>query len=283
MKITVPLFSRNRPAGLLAVLTALEALSTGAHDITYPLIVDDDDEKTLECLASWAIHGMLPAGAVQVVGRRDRTLNSRMNDACKAFPADAYYFAPDDGYPLTQHWDRIFKAAHDQGLPAWCWLEHNAPGDATFICLSERWRQALGRAFPEYFPYWFADTWIAEVHLLCFAKPMALINQLAMGGKRGKTQGMRDLRFWLQFFAHTRAERIAEAEHLARAFGFTVSVERERSHFVRQLEQVDAEQMERADAMGQRFGADLGEPTPVYLAAKAKAEELMDRRIVVLH
>ena len=211
------MFSRHRPAGLLSVLTALDALASGTHEITYPLIVDDDDALMRETINYWRQHDMMPAGVFPIVGKRDRTLNARMNEACAAFPAEAYFFGPDDGYPLTQHWDAIFKAAVDQGLPAWCWVEKNAAGDATFICLSEKWRSALGRAFPEYFPYWFADTWIAEVHLLAFAKPIALINQLAMGGKRGKTQGMRELSFWFKFFAHTRDERIAEAEKLAKA------------------------------------------------------------------
>lgn len=282
MKITVPMFSRNRPAGLLSVLTSLEALASGAHEIVYPLIVDDDDELMLETLAYWESHGMMPPNAIPLIGKRDKTLNARMNEACEQFNADAYYFAPDDGFPLAQHWDTIFQAAHQQGLPAWCWIEKNASGDATFICLSEKWRSALGRAFPEYFPYWFADTWIAEVHLLAFGKPIALINQLAMGGKRGTTQGMRELGFWFKFFAHTRGERIQEAERLARAYGFTVKVKAERSHFIKTLEDIDLAQQERIKEFGQRFGADLGEPSPVYIKAKAQAEEIMDKRIVVV-
>lgn len=242
MKITVPLFSRNRPASMLAVLTSLDALSTGHHEITYPLIVDEDDAETLRHLNHWLTAGLLPKGAVPMIGQRDRVLNARMNAIAAQFPADAYFFAPDDGYPLAQHWDTIFAAAHQQGLPAWAWQEKNDPQNVTFICVSEKWRATLGRAFPEYFPYWFADTWIAEVHLLCFAKPIAVINQLGMGGKRGTTQGMRDLRFWFEFFAHTRKERLEEAKKLGRAYGFTVH-ESERAHFIAQLEQIDAVQL----------------------------------------
>ncbi len=277
MKITVPVFSRNRPCGLLSVLTAMDALATGQNEIHYPLIVDEDDSRTLVQLDAW----QLPPNTHPLIGKRDRVLNARMNEAADLYPADAYFFCPDDGYPLEQHWDRIFMAAHAQGLPAWCWQEKNDPGNPTFICVSQRWIDALGHVFPEYFPYWFADTWIAEVHLIAFGTPIPIVNQLGMGGKRGTTQGMRDLEFWFRFFAHTRDERVEEARKLARASGFTLHMH-ERQHFIDQLEANDARQLAAVGKYEVDFAANAEPASETYLAAKARAEEMMDRRIVVL-
>lgn len=273
MKITTVVMSRKRPQGLLSVLTTLDALSTGTHDITYPVLLDTDDSVTLHHLEMWQEDGMLPKNTVPILADRDRTLNARMNEAAEKFPADLYYFSPDDGFPLMQHWDRVFHAAKD--LPAFAWLEKNDPGNATYITVSEKWRKALGRCFPEYFPYWFADTWIAEVHLLAFGKPIAVINQLAVGGKRGRTQGMRDLSFWFKFFAYTRTERIQEAETLAKAYGFTANVLQTRQHFLQQLEEGDQYQQRRVPVYEKGLEANRDEPSPAYMKAKARAEEMM--------
>lgn len=268
MKITIPVMSRNRPAGLLSVLTSLDALATGSNQITYVLVIDDDDQITLEHVEGWT--GMLPKNTHVRCGKRDRTLNARVNAVINEFPADIYCPLPDDGFPLTQHWDGLFQGLGE--LPAFAWCERNDPGNATFIAVSERWRAALGRGYPEYFPFWFADTWILEVHLLAFAKGIGIIQQLAMGGKRGTTQGMRDLKFWFEFFAATRVERIAEAEKVAKAYGFSVDVRKERKEQLAVLEEGSRKQLERVPHYEKMFNADDGDPSEVYIEAKRRAE-----------
>jgi len=259
----------------------MDALATGQNEICYPLIIDEDDHRTIMRLDDWIADQDKPPNVHPLIGKRDKVLNVRMNEAAAQFPADAYFFCPDDGFPLEQHWDRIFMAAHMQGLPTWCWQEKNDPGNPTFICATEKYRATLGRILPEYFPYWFADTWVAEVHLLCFGKPIPIVNQLGMGGKRGTTQGMRDLEFWFRFFAHTRPERMEEAKKLGRAHGFTVH-EHERRHFIEQLEGNDARQLSAVARYEVTFEANKEPPSATYLAAKARAEEMMERRVVVL-
>lgn len=275
--------SRHRPAGLLSVLTSLDALATGSNLITYALLIDSDDDQTRMHVDLWRMNDMLPQNTHVIVGERDKTLNARANEVVGAFAADVYFCPPDDGYPLAQHWDAMFSGLSEQ-LPAFAWQEKNDPGNATFIAITERWRKATGRMFPEYFPFWFSDTWLLEVHLLAFAKPLGIVNQLPMGGKRGKTQGMRDLEFWFRFFAATRIERIAEAEAVAKEFGFTVNVERERRQFMELLEQADASQLQRVPQYEVAFGANEAPETEQYLAAKQRARDWLDaneRRIVV--
>lgn len=269
MKITIPICSRGRPSGLLSVLTSLDALATGQNDISYILITDTDDAETNFHINRWRADGMLPAQTHHVVEERNRTLNARVNEVIGAFPADVYCPLPDDGFPLTQHWDKFFSVL-SQDLPAFAWQEMNDPGNATFIALTERWKRIA--VFPDYFPFWFADTWILEVHLLAFAKGLPIVNQLSMGGKRGKTQGMRDLAFWFDFFARTRVERIAQAKSIARQFGFTLNME-ERKEQLAILEEGSRNQMARVPHYERIFGANEGEPNEMYMAAKKRAEE----------
>lgn len=270
MKITVGLPSRNRPAGLLAVLSAFDALATGSHEITYAVIVDDDDYVTAEQVAHWEKSGMLPKGARIMPGPRTKTVNARFNDAMAAHPADVYMQACDDAFPLAFHWDKLVAGA--QIIPAYSWQECNDPANATYLVLSEAWLRAVGRFYPEYFPFWFADTWIAEVYCIAFAKPIPVVNQLQFGGKRGQTQGMRELRFWFDFFAATRVERIAEAQRVAKAYGFTFDAERDRKEQLAQMRAGDEFQRNRVPAYEAAFRANLGEPSDIYKGAKFRAE-----------
>lgn len=271
MKITIGLPSRNRPAGLLATLTAFNSLATGTNEITYAVILDDDDYVTLEQVAHWEKSGMLPQGVRLFVAPRDKTVNARFNDAMQLCPAEVYSQACDDAFPLAFHWDKLLAGAAGV-LPAFNWQECNDPTNATYPVLTDKWVKAVGRFYPDYFPFWFADTWLAEVFNIAFARPAPVINQLQMGGKRGETQGMRELAFWFELFAATRIERIAEAERVAKAYGFSFNAETDRAPQLAQMRAGDAYQLARVPVYEQAFKANLGEPSVVYKGAKFRAE-----------
>ena len=266
MKISIILPSRIRPAGLLGVVKAYESLSTGNHEVHYSLILDEDDPITVEQAKFWGDAMMFPENTHLCIGPRDKTVNARFNDAVNALPADLYMQACDDGFPISMHWDALAHGA--QVLPAYSWQEANDPANATYPVITERWRAAVGRFYPEYFPFWFADTWIAEVFTLAFAKPFPVINQLQIGGKRGKTQGMRDLKFWFDFFAATRIERIAEAEAVAKAYNFTINVRRDRAEQLKVMEDGDKFQLGRVE-LYEKSLANPGIPSAEYVKAKA--------------
>ena len=216
----------------------------------------------------WEKSGMLPDGTRKFIGARDKTVNARFNEAIAACPASMYIQACDDAYPLAFQWDRLIAGAAQ--MPAFSWQECNDPSNATYLVLSDKWVQAVGRFYPEYFPFWFADTWLAEVYALAFAKPIGVVNQLQMGGKRGSTQGMRELAFWFEFFAATRGERVREATQIAKAYGFSLNMA-ERQEQLRAMEAGDKYQLGRVSMYEQAFKANLGVPSPVYEAAKFKA------------
>ena len=255
------------------MLKCFDALATGLHEITYAVIVDDDDYVTLEQVAHWEKSGMLPQGVRLFCAPRVKTVNARFNEAIAACPADVYMQACDDAFPLAFKWD-VLVAGLVQ-IPAYSWQECNDPTNATYLVISERWRAAVGRFYPEYFPFWFADTWIAEVYTLAFAKPVGVVNQLQMGGKRGQTQGMRELAFWFDFFAATRQERMAEAVAVARAHGFRLNPAQDRAEQLQAMEAGDTYQRSRVSVYEAAFKANLGEPSAVYKAAKFRAEVWM--------
>ncbi len=271
MRITIGLPSRNRPGGLLTVLTALDKLAAGFHDITYAVVLDDDDYVTLEQWQHWQKSGMVPEGARTFIGPRDKTLNARMNEVYRQCPAELYSQVADDQFPMSLHWDQMMFACRN--IPAFCWTEATDADNTTFLVTSHKWFEATGRYTTEHFPFWFADTWLAEVYRLAFGMPISVINQLLMGhGRRPETQGMRDLAFWFEFFAFTRDERVAEAKRVAQAFGEAWT---EKPLELEQMHAWDKFQAERVPAYELQFRANVGVPTPMYVAAKAKAHALM--------
>lgn len=274
MRITIGLPSRNRPAGLLSVLTALDQLATGFHDVTYGVVLDDDDYVTLEQWEHWKKSGMLPGNVKEFIGPRDRTLNARMNDVYRQLPADLYSQVADDQFPMTLHWDNIFYGC--KKLPAFCWMESTDPKNATFLVASHKWLEVTGRYTVEYFPFWFADTWLAEVYRLAFGMPISLIEQLKMGhGRRGGTQGMRDVAFWFKFFAATRVERLEEAKKVAEAYGQEIDLDGQAID-LSEMETADQLQLDHVPKYEGAFRANLGEPSVLYLAAKARAQAWLD-------
>ena len=253
------------------MLTSLDQLATGFHDVTYAVVLDDDDYVTLEQWEHWKKSGMLPPNVREFVGARTKTLNARMNDAYAQCPADVYSQVADDCFPLTHRWDLIFYGCRT--LPAFCWTEMNDPENATFLVVSRKWYEVTGRYTVEHFPSWFADTWLGEVYRLAFGMPISAIEQLGMGGKRGTTQGMRDVAFWFKYFAHTRAERLEEAQKIADAYGLHMKVENERAADLEMMENGDAHQLTQVPRYEAAFKANLGEPSALYLECKARAEK----------
>jgi len=260
MKIDVIVPSRGHPLRLMSVLTCFDALSSGEHEITYRVVCDMDDTPTYKVSDALpfrvAIHsGMGP-------------LSARMNEAAME-ASDIVTGAADDTFPLAQHWDAILAIGVDEGHPAFSWQEVNDPTNTTMLVFSRRWLNAVGRMLPEYFPFWFGDTWVAEVYEMAFLKPLPIVQNLPWGGKRGKTKGMRDLKFWFDFFAATRVERVAEARSVCFAYDRPFEPLPE---MLADMKRRDAEQLSRVPQFEEWFGADQGEPSENYVAMKMRAE-----------
>jgi hypothetical protein len=274
MKITVPLPSRSRPAGLLSALTVFDATSSGEHEITYAVIVDEDDINTIEHIEHWQIAKMLPEGVRLFVGDRMDGLQFRLNEAVRQLPADVYTQATDDFFPLTYHWDKVLVKTAEE-FPAFSWFECADPNMHTCFAMTHKWVDAVGRMYPEWFPFWFADTWVTEVSSFAFNKPVEVVKELKMGNKRGTTQGMFDLRFWFEFFVATRPLRMEEAKRVAAAYGREMG---DNTEAIRRMLFVDGYNFAHVPEYEKKFNANNGVPSEAYKAAYARAKQWMRQK-----
>lgn len=269
MKIAVIIPTRNKPDMLLAVITAYSHLASGNHNVEYFVRIDTDEYDWYVPVVTSIIDR---GGHVQLA---DAPLVPAMKvldlvewDAFKKFDPDAYVLVADDVFPLAQHWDDIIASVIESSkIDAFCWQESGDPHNTSYLIMSKKYVKALPAYLPTWFPFWFVDTWHAEVHLMAFNKPLPIITNLPIGGKRGKTYGMRDLKFWFNFFSSTRPDRIKEAKTLAANFGLEFTYHPDMIEYFKRR---DAAQLAKSAEYEEKFA---GEANPRYDEAKTRAEE----------
>lgn len=262
MKIDVILPSRGNALRLVSVLTCFDALASGNHEVTYHVVCDMDDTLTWKMLSKVSLKIAVHVGSGE--------LAPRLNEAAMQSTADMVTCAADDTFPLAQHWDMVIEAGAQEGVPAFSWQEVNDPTNHTLLVFTRKWLEAIGCMTPEYFPFWFGDTWVAEVFELAFHQPMPIVSTLPWGGKRGKTKGMRDLEFWFKFFAATRVERLTQARAACFAFGGEFEYN---DAMITDMVRRDMEQLTRVPQYNEWFGADVGDPSERYVTMKAFADQ----------
>jgi len=274
MKLALIVPTRGRPRLLQASMTAFDELASGEHEIVYAICCDEDDNVT-RCAAEALQHDI---NAVTVCAPRPLTIGKKMNDAARSIEADAYLWINDDTFPLTQYWDAALADVFEQHrLPIFCWANVHEPAGGCDPVISKRYMEAVGRMLPEHFPFWFADTWVQETYLLAFGEQIATTTLPLLGGRRGKTTGMRDLPFWFEFFAATRIERIEEAQRIADAYGLDVRVAG-RGEILAGLAERDRWQLGRC-AQYQQLWGDTREPSESYIKAKTQAQDWLATHI----
>ena len=265
--------SRGRPLQLVAALTSLRDNESGKHEVRYAVACDVDDQPTIGTLIS--LQAKIPLG--YRVGHRPVSMDALHNQLCLDVPGDVYVCFIDDALCLTKDWDdKIAEvyAANPKGL--WWWQSKGK--DLTLMPItSEAWRVAAGRIFPEYFPFWWGDTWLSEVWVLATEQPLQFAPVEFLDCPK-KTHSMRELKFWHDFYLWLQPERIQEARVMAQKMGYpepTVTgalakiVGSPNPEFVKLIEQHEARQGEQ------------GEPHDGYKIAKERAVELMAHGIVV--
>ena len=277
MHIAVIIPSRGRALSLKGVLVALHSLASGLNRISYTILADKDDPDT-----AWYIEdvremvegapGALTGDTLTIIQDENRLINVRENEIAPALRADAYMPWADDLFPMAQNWDSIIQyAIEEANVPAFSWQEANDPDNHTAIVISRKWYEATGRLFPDYFPFWFADTWMKEVFHFAFGAQMPIVEQLLFGGKRGKTGNMHDLAFWFRVFAETRDERIEDARKVCKAMAMSMP---DHTEVEALFERGDQMQLRAVPRYEQAFGAGSTAPSAYYKEAKARAERL---------
>lgn len=187
-----------------------------------------------------------------------------------------------DDYTIPQPlWASALRDALTDGGTIYYLRDEMHPNFTTFPVVSRETLDAVGFLFAPWFPFWFGDTWWDELGILTGHKQEVPVTVVPQSG-RGKTQGLRDLGFWAEFFEATRGWRIEQAgKLLATRFGSRAS-----PGFV-----AAAEDMERRDAVcasrvqhlrHPAFVAEMGQQSdgrtsPNYMQARKEAEELFER------
>lgn len=264
---------------------------SGKHQVTYAVACDVDDEATIGTLIS--LRAKIPNLAFRV-GHRPVSMDALHNQLARDVPGDVYACFIDDALCLTKDWDDKINevyAENPRGLWWWKSRQMKSPGervegarkkaeDEDFTLMpitSEAWRKAVGRIFPEHFPFWWGDTWLSEVYVLATERTLAFAPVEFLDCPK-TTHNMRELKFWHDFYLWLQPERIAEAKEVAAKMGFLTSpitgalaqvVGMPNPEFVKRIDEHEAAQ------------GDTSEPHEGYCIAKARAVAMMETGIRV--
>jgi hypothetical protein len=163
--ISLLLPTRKRPQGLRTSINSVLSNSSGQHKIEILLGVDDDDQETLDYLASPEFAGLqaqYPHGVVRhFVFKRKGYLNLHeyLNELAPHSKEDLVFFWNDDAIILTPNWD--LEIAPHRNYPGCIRIQcanHQHP-NALFPILHKSWIKTFGKISP----VTHADTWIRFV------------------------------------------------------------------------------------------------------------------------
>lgn len=270
MRILCPIATRGRPLRLAGVLHSLTTLASGRHQIEYRVRVDDDDTQTLDILPDLERE----YGISSFVKERPITLGQAWNECADSRDWktwEACVVIADKHLCITKNWDTGVEEVMSKDVPCarWTLLRDELE---TLLILSRKWYDVNKRIFPEWFPFWFSERWVVEVHTLTFGVGIPRVTNMVMDEPPVKTQGLRDLEFWFDFFARTRNLRIMESRKAAAAFGRPMP---DIQPLVADMRRGDEWQIPRIKGYYESRGEAIGDPTPQYVEAKRRAEELL--------
>jgi hypothetical protein len=199
---------------------------------------------------------------------RTPSLGAMMNRLIEDNPADTYCCLPDDAMALTPHWDEAIDDAWKARPDGVWWWRTLAIRPATYAIVSEKWRQASGKIWTEYFSFWWDDMWLMQVWRMASGGPSLAIAAV-LDDQAQSTIRMRDLRFWSDFYTRMKGKRQAQALAIARALGWPTPTLEDTAcdvspAFLKEADKIEANQ------------GDKGPVTIEYLRAKRRAEQMME-------
>lgn len=210
MKLGIILPSRNRPAGLKRMVASLLDNAAKPDRVTIYAGLDADDPTLPETEGIANVERVIRAPETTVAKMIDN-LSLQAEQAC-----DATLRMDDDFICETRGWDDNAECMTGLGL----WRLDDPTHGAhfmSFACMSSEmagWlRQAQGFVHAPWFPFWFTDTWLNEIGDMAGMKGPLDIRVTQPEG-RGVTHGLRDIKFWAQFFDGFRLSRAMVAKAL---------------------------------------------------------------------
>lgn len=272
MKVTVGIPSRDRPLELAAAVLSLEKTRSGAHDVEFIVGHDHNDGRTAEVVSQLVAMGLPVRSSF---GPRPLGLGEIHNRMIAETDPDAAFMLWSDRLvAVDMQWDHGIALTTLEFPNRVLWMDsHHLVGPAQFI-LTPQWRKALGdeKPTPGIYPFWFEDSAVEEVDALLHGFPRVQLHQKCAGPRIAKTTRCRDLHFWIDVFTATRPDRMRQARKIGAHMGiFPKPDPRIMEYFAKRDEDFHA----RADQLMEQYGAP-GEPDWSYVAAKQKAEELLE-------
>lgn len=255
------------------------------------LYVDADDTETVEFLRSSYCQS-LGFRAYALFGGRLGANGAMHNELWRRSSSNAgiYTGFADDFEFCTEGWDEIMRRAFDRAPDRLCLGyirdETAGPEQITIMGAPAEWFNANRTFLVDYFPYWFADSWIDEVAQMVQRKVQLPIRVKAQGGK-GKTKNMWNLPFWSRFFLHTLPERVDIARRLRlKIYGDDPIAFLASQTLGDELEAIfGAAEGRASDESLSRLEASLteetGAPSPLYETAEQRARDYLRDRFGV--
>ena len=269
MKIAVLVYSRYRPKQLTTLLSVLEGTCSDQNEVRYYVTYCPGDQETIDAISQLSYVIGIPRENDNVM--LGEAINTALSNIHDTFDPDYYTPMADDVIPCAPHWDKMLERMDTNQYPVCAWNELNDPENTAYISFSRKYYKAIAPyAVPSYFPFWFIDTWQREVYHLAFGPGFPLCNSLVLAGRRGKTQGLRNVEFWFRYFAKLRPMRIEQARNLATHFDIPVP---DMTEVIMELEKGDQSQIERCPHYEKLFGSTADIQEPYYDRAFADALE----------
>ena len=218
--IALLLNTRGRPEKLVEVFDSLRQTTVQKDSVSLWLLVDDDDNLTRSAIDA----GKFPDPGFPVhwqIGPSPQDWHTPFKALWELSgpTAEIYMLANDDVRFETNGWDRIVRDSfkpHPDGIVLACPWDPVAPDIATFPIVGWGWLQTLESVYTAYFFYWFEDTWKDQIGRMIDRYINIPILLSPIRGK-GRTQRMRCLPFWTQFFHLTLRDRKESATKLINA------------------------------------------------------------------
>ncbi len=267
MKLAFLMATRGNPKRAAAVIECAKSVASGKHEIQYVVGCDNDD---LETIAYFQSH--YPELTLSV-GDRPAGLGEVWNRCAAVTPADYYCMFSDDVFIGRADWDDYIGVL---SMPVLAWNDPANPGQCTQPIVSHRWLELTGKLCDGRFPFWFDDTCVDEIYSFVTGCHVAIPNDLAVIANKGKTKNLRELVFWWEFYAATRAERLSLAAEIRAKLGVDLPQDLI-AEVVRMWEQRDKMGLAMARQLELELSSEGSkDPSPQYLAARAYAQNYMD-------
>lgn len=223
--ISILMPTRGRPTTFRRALESLlQADGTLHKKIEIVVGFDEDDDTRMAAIQSIIDLKIDPAQVNIIVGPRPRSLGTlfgalaeRSKGVWMMLMCDDFVIRDRDWYDKTMAAVAQLPNRFGMAFPR----DEMHPDFPIMPCISRETAQLVGYYIQPIFPYWFGDTWWDEIGMLTGIRQEIDFDVLYPDGK-GKTTGLRDIKFWLDVFEQTRPMRMGHAlKILEHAYGKT--------------------------------------------------------------